>query len=191
MSPKSFSSTSKKLSSDLIYSTRCLWYHTSVTRCCPVSTGLRVLDAGLGRPVTLMKRARNSVAHRLSSVEWRVCSLIMVTQMRPPIASASIVSHTAWNASMNELMTPSYHPSGSFLSSSKESRMRRISSSPPGKSPNRSHSRALRTFWYIVDPIVTPTVPPKLLARSASPQLVSRDRRYSPNRERTTYMSPK
>ena len=104
--------------------------------------------------------------HRLSRVEWRVCCLMSEMHSSPMIAKASSVSHTPLKASTKELMTPSYHPSGRCLISSRSSLMRRISSAAPGSAPNLSQSLALRMFWYTAEPMVTPTVLPRLRARS-------------------------
>jgi hypothetical protein len=84
--------------------------------------------------------------HRLAIVECSVCCFMSDTQIRPKIENANSVSQTPLKASTKELTTPSYHPSGRCLISSRSSLIRRISSSAPGWSPNLSQSRALRMF---------------------------------------------
>lgn len=108
------------------------------------------------------------------SVECSVCCLMSDTKISPAILpnvstkhilqhkgkrkkkqqritathpSPSSVNHTPRNASINDSITPSYHPGGSFRISSRSSRTRWITSAAPGSSPKRAHRCALRMFW--------------------------------------------
>lgn len=88
------------------------------------------------------------------------------TLIKASMAQQSVISHTPRKASMNDAITPSHQPSGSFFRPSRPSSIRGISSEAPEASPNRPQSLSFNVFWYIADAIVIPTVPPMLRART-------------------------